>query len=145
MLFLKASIAFSGLFCASKALPSSSCACGNSGNILSVCFNLLTAAPDRFCLMRATQTPIVTKRIKIVAKALMSGDTPNLTFEKINMGKVVAPGPETKLDMTRSSRESVNARSHPEIIAGKIIGSVISQITLTGFAPRSIAASSSDS
>ena len=90
------------------------------------------------------QTPIVTKRIKIVAKALMSGDTPNLTFEKINMGKVVAPGPETKLDMTRSSRESVNARSHPEIIAGKIIGSVISQITLTGFAPRSIAAASSD-
>ena len=32
------------------------------------------------------QTPIVTKRIKIVAKALMSVDTPNLTFEKPNLG-----------------------------------------------------------
>ena len=38
-------------------------------------------------------TPTVTIRIKIVAKALISGDTPNLTLEKINMGNVVAPGP----------------------------------------------------
>ena len=90
-------------------------------------------------------TPTVTIRIKIVAKALISGDTPNLTLEKINMGNVVAPGPETKLEITKSSRESVNASSQPEIIAGKIIGSVISQMTLAGFAPRSIAASSRDS
>ena len=90
-------------------------------------------------------TPTVTITIKIVAKALISGDTPNLTLEKINMGNVVAPGPETKLEITKSSRESVKASSQPEIIAGKIIGRVISQITLAGVAPRSIAASSRDS
>ena len=89
--------------------------------------------------------PTVTIRIKIVAKALISGDTPNLTFEKINMGNVVAPGPETKLAITRSSNDKVKDKSHPEIIAGKMIGKVISHKTLTGFAPRSMAASSNDS
>ena len=90
-------------------------------------------------------TPTVTIRIKIVAKALISGDTPNLTFEKINMGKVVAPGPETKLEMTKSSSERVKASNQPEIIAGRIIGKVMSHITLAGFAPRSMAASCNDS
>ena len=55
-LFLKASIAFSGLFCASSALPSYSCAGGKSGNALSVCFNLFTADPERPCLIKETAT-----------------------------------------------------------------------------------------
>ena len=50
-----------------------------------------------------------------VASALMSGDTPSFTFEKISIGKVVLPGPETKLAITRSSSESVNASNQPEI------------------------------
>ena len=39
----------------------------------------------------------------MAASALISGATPNLTFEKITIGNVLAPGPETKLEMTRSS------------------------------------------
>ena len=72
----------------------------------------------------------------------MSGETPRRTFENISMGRVVAPGPDTKLAITRSSSDKVNARSHPEIMAGNMIGSVISYNTLSGLAPKSIAASS---
>ena len=53
----------------------------------------------------AIQTPIVTIAIIIVANALISGATPSRTFEKINIGRVVDPGPETKLEMTKSSNE----------------------------------------
>ena len=99
----------------------------------------------RFIIHPAIPTPIATSRIKIVARALISGAIPNLTFEKINIGRVVAPGPDTKLEITKSSKERVNANNHPEIMAGRIIGNVMSQITLAGLAPRSKAASSNDS
>ena len=68
----------------------------------------------------------------IVASALMSGLTPSRTFEKITIGSVLEPGPETKLVITRSSSESVNASSQPETSAGAMIGSVITKNTLTG-------------
>ena len=64
-----------------------------------------------------------------VASALMSGATPNLTLEKITMGSVFAPGPETKLAITRSSNDRVNASSHPATIAGAMSGSVTSMAT----------------
>ena len=64
------------------------------------------------------------------------------TLEKTSIGKVVAPGPETKLAITRSSSDSVKASSQPEITAGIIIGSVMTKKTFSGAAPRSIAASS---
>jgi len=64
------------------------------------------------------------------------------TREKTSIGSVVAPGPETKLAMTRSSKESVNASSQPDITAGMIIGRVMIKNTFSGVAPRSIAASS---
>ncbi len=75
----------------------------------------------------------------------MSGLTPSRTFEKITTGSVLEPGPVTKLVITRSSQESVKASSQPARIAGRMIGSVIRKNTLAGRAPRSIAASSSDS
>jgi hypothetical protein len=65
-------------------------------------------------------------------------------LEKITMGSVEAPGPVTKLAITRSSSDSVKASSQPAISAGAITGSVMSKKTRTGRAPRSIAASSSE-
>lgn len=47
------------------------------------------------------------------ARALISGFTPIRTLEKTSIGSVVAPGPDTKLAITRSSSESVNASSQP--------------------------------
>ena len=61
------------------------------------------------------------------------------------MGKVLAPAPEVKLAITRSSRDSVKANSQPEIIEGAISGRVISKVTCMGRPPRSMAASSRDS
>jgi len=58
----------------------------------------------------------------MVASALISGDTPSLTFEKISMGNVVAPGPVVKLAITRSSKDNVKASSHPAARAGAMIG-----------------------
>ena len=68
----------------------------------------------------------------IVASALMSGLTPRRTFEKITIGSVLEPGPETKLVITRSSSDSVKASSQPEISAGAMIGSVMTKNTLAG-------------
>src|SRR5260370_25916410 len=45
-----------------------------------------------------------------VAKALTSGLTPRRTLEKTAIGKVVAEGPVTKLAMTRSASDKVNAK-----------------------------------
>ncbi|MNF05628.1 hypothetical protein D3C80_2054040 [compost metagenome] len=64
------------------------------------------------------------------------------TLENTNIGKVVAPGPATKLAITRSSSDRVNASIQPATSAGAIIGSVITKNTFSGVAPRSIAASS---
>ena len=81
----------------------------------------------------------------MVAIALMSGVTPSRTLAKISIGSVVALGPDTKLEMTRSSSDRVNASSQPETSAGSSIGTVMSKKTASGRPPRSIAASSSDS
>src|SRR5690349_6688268 len=78
------------------------------------------------------------------ASALILGLRPRRTVEKIFIGSVVASGPATKLEITTSSSDSVNASSQPDSSAGAMIGSVITKNTLTRVAPRSIAASSSD-
>ena len=54
----------------------------------------------------------------IVANALISGLRPSRIREKIKTGSVFAPGPDTKLAMTKSSSDRVNASNHPEINAG---------------------------
>ena len=115
---------------------------------LTIYLSMLGYVADLFCLdviHAAIHNPRVTTTINIVANALMSGETPKRTLEKISIGSVVAPGPETKLAITRSSNDKVNDKSQPETIAGKIIGKVISHNTLSGLAPKSMAASSSDS
>ena len=58
------------------------------------------------------------------------------------MGKVLLPGPEVKLEITKSSQDSVKASSQPDRMAGKMIGRVMTKNTLTGRAPKSMAASS---
>src|SRR5210317_1184500 len=68
----------------------------------------------------AVITPVDTSRMITVASALISGETPSFTFEKISIGRVVAPGPETKLAITTSSSDRVKASSQPEISAGVI-------------------------
>ena len=88
--------------------------------------------------------PIDTTNIISVARALISGVTPSFTFEKITIGKVFDPAPDVKLAITKSSSDRVNASSHPESIAGEIMGRVISTNTLKGRPPRSMAASSSE-
>src|SRR5215831_17288767 len=62
----------------------------------------------------------------------------------MTIGKVLAPGPATKLEITRSSRESVKHNSQLEMIAGAMMGKVTSTKARAGLAPRSIAASSSE-
>ena len=86
----------------------------------------------------------LTMPISSVASALILGLTPMRTDENTFIGSVVDDGPDTKLEITRSSSDSVNASSQPEASAGAMIGSVTRKNTLTRFAPRSIAASSSE-
>ena len=88
---------------------------------------------------------MVTINTMIDASALISGLTPSRTFEKITIGSVLEPGPDTKLAITRSSSEMVKASSQPETSAGAMIGKVITRKILAGRAPRSIAASSRES
>ncbi|CAE6864779.1 hypothetical protein R70006_08281 [Paraburkholderia domus] len=57
---------------------------------------------------------------------------------------MVEPGPDRNAESTRSSNDSVNDSSQPDIKACEISGSVIRKNTLKGVAPRSSAASSSD-
>src|SRR5690554_3795376 len=82
-----------------------------------------------------------TSRIRL-ATALISGFTPRRTAEKISIGKVVEPGPETKLASTKSSSDRAKAIMKPAASEGTIIGTVIRKNTCQGRAPRSIAASS---
>ena len=86
----------------------------------------------------------VTTAIVKVASTLISGLTPRRTFENTTIGSVLLPGPDVKLEITRSSHDSVKASSQPERMAGKLIGSVMTKKTYMGRAPRSIAASSRD-
>ena len=90
-------------------------------------------------------TPIEIVMMIMVASALISGRSPSLIQEKISIGSVFAPGPVTKLAITRSSSDKVNAYNHPANIPGAKMGNVISVSTLNGFAPKSLAASSIDS
>ena len=82
--------------------------------------------------------------IIIVANALMSGVTPSLIFEKIIIGMVLAPAPDVKLAITRSSKDRVNANNQPDSIDGAIKGKVISKAPCMGLPPKSIAASCND-
>ena len=79
----------------------------------------------------------------IVATALTLGLRPRRAREKITSGIVVAPGPERNADSTTSSSESVKVSRNADSSAWPIIGSVTSQNTCHGRAPRSSAASSS--
>jgi len=60
-----------------------------------------------------------------VARALIFGDTPMRTKLNTSIGRVVAPGPVTKLAITTSSREIVKDNNQADIIAGEMIGMVI--------------------
>ena len=95
-------------------------------------------------MMDADITPTATIVIIIVESALISGETPNRTAENILIGSVVADGPAVKDAMTKSSNESVNAKSQPEITAGAMIGKVTNRKASKAEQPRSSAASSSD-
>ena len=75
---------------------------------------------------------------------MILGLSPRRTDENTFIGSVVEFGPATKLAITTSSSDSVNASSQPDTSAGAMIGSVIRKNTLIRLAPRSIAASSSD-
>src|SRR5580698_8915113 len=90
-------------------------------------------------IQKLTPTIIsVTTLMVIVASTLISGLTPSRTFENTTMGSVLEPGPDVKLEITRSSQDSVNASSHPERMAGKMMGSVIRKNTFTGRQPKSM-------
>jgi hypothetical protein len=65
-----------------------------------------------------------------------------LTIEYISSGRVLDPTPATKNVMTKSSNESVKARSAPAMTPGSISGSVTRRNVWIGLAPRSWAASS---
>src|ERR1700722_11821527 len=85
----------------------------------------------------------VTTAMVSVASTLISGLTPRRTFENTTMGNVLLPGPDVKLEITRSSHDRVKASSHPDRMAGKMMGSVMTKNIFKGRAPKSIAASSS--
>ena len=68
---------------------------------------------SRFCCRNikyaASDTSTATKIMIIVANAFMSGLRPRRIREKIRIGNVLAPGPVTKLAITKSSSERVKA------------------------------------
>ena len=66
----------------------------------------------RIWISVAAITPRATTPMMRVASALTSGETPSRILEKITIGKVLPPGPDTKLAITRSSSDRVNASSH---------------------------------
>src|ERR1700685_648127 len=77
-------------------------------------------------IQKLTPTIIsVTTLMVMVASTLISGLTPSRTFENTTMGSVLEPGPDVKLEITKSSQDKVNASSQPDKIAGKMIGSVM--------------------
>ena len=78
----------------------------------------------------------------IEAKALISGESPRLMEEKISMGRVVDSGPAIKLVITTSSMDMVKESKKAAISAGMSEGSMTAKKTLSGPAPKSLAASS---
>src|SRR5690606_35183209 len=99
---------------------------------------------SRYISHQPTRAARLTTRIISVASALIFGLRPRRTEENTFIGSVVELGPATKLAITTSSSDRVKASSQPDTSAGAMIGSVIRKNTLIRFAPRSIAASSSD-
>lgn len=86
-------------------------------------------------ISEAPITPTATSAIRIVDSALISGLTPSRIDDQILIGRVVADGPAVKLAITRSSSDSVNASSQPEITAGAMIGRVTSRKAENGEQP----------
>ena len=84
---------------------------------------------------------MVTK-INRLDTALISGFTPNRIFENINIGKVFAPGPETKLATIKSSKLSIKLSNQPLANAGRNRGKVMRQNMVKALAPKSAAAAS---
>src|SRR6185437_5474478 len=77
-------------------------------------------------------TPMImidTTEMVSVASTLISGLTPRRTLENTTMGRVLLPGPEVKLEITRSSQDRVKASSQPERMAGNMMGSVMTKNT----------------
>lgn len=74
-----------------------------------------------------------------VDNALISGVTPNLIIEYINIGRVVDedPAPEVKKAMMNSSKDSVKDNKEPAITPGNIIGKVILINVITCLPPKS--------
>ena len=66
-----------------------------------------------------------TVRMISVAKALILGETPIRTDENTTMGKVVAPGPDVKLAITKSSKDKLNDSNQPAANEGEIMGTVM--------------------
>ena len=102
-----------------------------------------------FCSLRtiiqlAIKMPTATVPIIRLANALISGVTPSLIFENMTIGNVLAPAPDVKLAITKSSSDRVKANSQPDSIDGVMSGKVMSNATCMGLPPRSIAASWSD-
>ena len=85
-----------------------------------------------------------TTPINIVEKAFIAGVIPILTFEKMRIGRVVAPGPDKKLAITRSSKDREKAKTQAASKDLLIIGIVIIVKTRKGVAPKLIAACSID-
>ena len=78
-----------------------------------------------------------------VDSALISGVTPNLIIEYINIGKVVEdePAPDVKNAIINSSKDRVKDNKEPAITPGKIVGRVILTNVIICFPPKSYDAS----
>ena len=74
----------------------------------------------------------LTMPIRMVAMALISGVTPRRTDEKMRIGRVVEPGPDRKLAITRSSSDRVKLSSQPATMAGAIFSAISSIGTFQG-------------
>ena len=100
----------------------------------------------RFCFFtmdsQAKKVQIETIKMMMVARALISGDRPRRTEEKISIGSVVESGPAMKLAITRSSIDMVKASKKAATSDGIKAGKITAKKTLIGPAPKSIAASS---
>ena len=78
---------------------------------------------------------------RIVSAPYVSGDRATEENIKSRMLSRDLPGPETKLAITRSSSDKVKASNQPEMIAGMIIGSVMTKNTFSGVAAMDLGAS----
>ena len=65
----------------------------------------------------------------MVASALISGDRPRRTLEKMSIGSVVLSGPAMKLVITRSSIDMVKDKSRAATSAGIMAGRMMAKKT----------------